>query len=1017
MNFSAWAIKKPIPAIVIFILATLAGLLSFQKLLVQDFPDVELPIVIINTALPGASPAQLENDVARKLENALAGLSDVRHIYSHMADGMVTTTVEFRLEKDIAVAMSDVRDGISQVRADLPAEVRDPVLSKFNFSAIPMMTFTVSSKQMDEESLSWFVDNQVTKNLLSLKGVGKVARSGGLTREVLIELDPQQMAALNVSAAEVSRQLQRVQQEAPGGKADISGAVQAVRTIATVAQAKELEQMELAMADGRKLRLGQVAKIRDGSAERTSIALLDGKQVVGFEISRSKGASEVVVAKAVRAALAELALQEKSVTIQEVYNTSDVVQENYDGSMYLLYEGAALAVFVVWLFLRDWRATLVSAAALPLSIIPTFAAMYWFDFSLNTVTLLSMALVIGILVDDAIVEIENIVRHLRMGKTPYQAAMEAADEIGLAVIATTFALIAVFLPTAFMSGVIGRFFKQFGWTAALAVGASLVVARLLTPMMAAYLLKPISHVPEEGFIMRHYMRLAHWCLQNRFKTSVLSALFFVGSLALIPLLPQGFLPQGDRAQTQVNLELPPGSTLLESQNLAEQARQLILQDKDVAKVYTVIGASETRKASLNISLTDRTKRARKQAEIEQNLRLLLADLPAVRMTIGSGENGELLMLMLTSDDPLALNEAAQAVQRDIRSIKGLGNISSDASLLRPEVIITPDLAKAADLGVTAAAIGDTVRVATAGDYDQSLAKLNLPERQIPIRVRLPLAARQDLELLARLQVPGKAGNVSLGTVASLRLDSGPSAIDRMDRHRNVTLKVELNGQQLGEVLDKINQLPSLKNLPASVKRAESGDAESMQELFGGFAIAMGTGLLCVYLVLVLLFHSFLQPVTILAALPLSIGGAFLALLATHNAFSMPSLIGLLMLMGVAVKNSILLVEYAIVARNEHGLSRYDALIDACHKRAQPIVMTSIAMAAGMLPIALGFGADPSFRSPMAIAVIGGLITSTVLSLLVIPVVFTYVDDVLQWTMKHMRKRALPAAIGKPTGEV
>lgn len=1015
MNFSAWAIKKPIPAIVIFILATLAGLLSFNKLLVQDFPDVELPIVIINTALPGASPAQLENDVARKLENALAGLSDVRHIYSHMADGMVTTTVEFRLEKDIAVAMSDVRDGISQVRADLPAEVRDPVLSKFNFSAIPMMTFTVSSKQMDEESLSWFVDNQVTKNLLSLKGVGKVARTGGLTREVLIELDPQQMAALNVSAAEVSRQLQRVQQEAPGGKADISGAVQAVRTIATVAQAKELEQMELSLADGRKLRLGQVAKIRDGSAERTSIALLNGKQVVGFEISRSKGASEVVVAKAVRAALVELAKQEKSVTIEEVYNTSDVVQENYDGSMYLLYEGAALAVFVVWLFLRDWRATLVSAAALPLSIIPTFAAMYWFDFSLNTVTLLSMALVIGILVDDAIVEIENIVRHLRMGKTPYQAAMEAADEIGLAVIATTFALIAVFLPTAFMSGVIGRFFKQFGWTAALAVAASLVVARLLTPMMAAYLLKPISHTPKEGFIMRNYMRMAHWCLHNRFKTSILSGLFFVGSLALIPLLPQGFLPQGDRAQTQVNLELAPGSTLLESQAMAEQARQLILQDKDVAKVYTVIGASETRKASLNITLTERTKRERKQAEIEQNLRRLLADLPGVRMTIGSGENGELLMLMLTSDDPVALAEAAQAVQRDIRSIKGLGNISSDASLLRPEVIITPDLAKAADLGVTAAAIGDTVRVATAGDYDQSLAKLNLPERQIPIRVRLPLSARQDLELLARLQVPGKAGNVSLGTVASLRLDSGPSAIDRMDRHRNVTLKVELNGQQLGEVLDKINQLPSLKNLPASVKRAESGDAESMQELFGGFAIAMGTGLLCVYLVLVLLFHSFLQPVTILAALPLSIGGAFLALLATQNAFSMPSLIGLLMLMGVAVKNSILLVEYAIVARNEHGLSRYDALIDACHKRAQPIVMTSIAMAAGMLPIALGFGADPSFRSPMAIAVIGGLITSTVLSLLVIPVVFTYVDDVLQWTMKRMKKPAASVTLGKQVG--
>lgn len=1004
MNFSAWAIKKPIPSIVLFILATLAGLIAFNKSYIQDFPDVELPIVIVNTAMPGASPAQLENDVARKIENALAGLSEVRHIYSHMENGMVTTTVEFRLEKDNAVAMSDVRDALSQVRADLPAEVRDPVLSKFSFSGIPVITYTVSSDKLDEEALSWYVDNQVTKSLLALKGVGRVNRTGGLSREVLIELDPQQMAALNVSAADVSRQLQRVQQEAPGGKADINGAKQSVRTIATVGQASELAKLELSLSDGRKVRLEQIAAIKDGAAERTSLALLDGKPVVGFEIARSKGASEVTVANAVRAAVAELSRQDPSVKISEVYNISDAVKENYDGSMYLLYEGSLLAVIVVWLFLRDWRATFVSATALPLSIIPTFAAMYLFDFSLNTVTLIALALVIGILVDDAIVEIENIVRHLRMGKTPLQAALEAADEIGLAVVATTFALIAVFLPTAFMSGIIGKFFKQFGWTASVAVAASLVVARLLTPMMAAYILKPINHQVQDGPMMRVYLRMAHWCLQHRGLTMLFSILFFIGSVSLVGLLPQGFVPPADRAQTALTIELPPGSTLEQTRTSAEQARALLMQDPDVTKIYSVIGGGDGRKATLNISLKHRTERARKQGEVERDLRKLVANLPATRMTLGSGDSGEMLIIILSSDESQALLDTSQQVLRDLRTLPGVGNVSSDASLMQPEVVITPDPAKAADLGVTAAAIGDTVRVATAGDYDQVLPKLNLPERQIPIRVRLPESYRTDLAALGRLQVPGGKGNVMLANVADLRIDSGPAAIDRMDRHRIVTLKVELNGLQLGEVLEKANALPSLKNLPPAVKRQESGDAESLNELFSGFALAMGTGVLCVYLVLVLLFHSFLQPVTILAALPLSFGGAFLALLATHNAMSMPSLIGILMLMGIAVKNSILLVEYAIVARRDLGMSRMEALMDACHKRAQPIVMTSIAMAAGMLPIALGFGADPSFRSPMAIAVIGGLITSTFLSLLVIPVVYCLVDDMYQFATKGRKKK-------------
>jgi multidrug efflux pump subunit AcrB len=678
----------------------------------------------------------------------------------------------------------------------------------------------------------------------------------------------------------------------------------------------------------------------------------------------------------------------------------------------LLYEGAILAVVVVWLFLRDWRATLVSAVALPLSVIPAFIGMYLLGFSINVVTLLALSLVIGILVDDAIVEVENIVRHLRMGKSPYEAAMEAADEIGLAVVATTFTLIAVFLPTAFMSGIAGKFFKQFGWTAALAVFASLVVARMLTPMMAAYLLKPIVGAEHEPRWIQRYMRMAGWCLRHRFLTMVGATLFFFGSVALIPLLSKGFIPPDDNSQTQVYLELPPGTTLAQTRAAAEHARQLIGGVPDVKNVYTTIGggsagsdpfamsgAAEVRRATLTVLLTPRQERVRKQV-IEQQMRQVLQNLPGVRSKVGLGGSGEKYILVLTGEDPVALQAAARAVEKDLRTIPGLGSIASSASLVRPEIAIRPDFARAADLGVSSAAMAETLRIATLGDYEAALPKLNLPERQVPIVVKLDAAARQDLAVLERLTVPSSkpgVGPVMLGQVATLEVSAGPAVIDRYDRSRNVTMEVELSGLPLGEVTARVAELPAVKNLPAGVKVVEVGDAEVMGELFASFGLAMLTGVLCIYIVLVLLFKDFLHPVTILAALPLSLGGAFVGLLLAQKSFSMPSLIGLIMLMGIATKNSILLVEYAIVARRDLGLSRFDALLDACRKRVRPIVMTSIAMGAGMLPIAFGWGAaDPSFRSPMAIAVIGGLITSTVLSLLVVPAVFLYIDDMEQW---------------------
>jgi len=1005
MNVSAWSIRNPIPAILLFALLTVVGIISFRSMGIQDFPDIELPVVTVSAGLEGTAPAQLETDIARKLENSVATLGGVKHIYTTITEGVVTMNVEFNLEKDPAEAVNDVRDAISRIRADLPGDMRDPVISKVTTSGRAILTYTVASSRLDEEALSWFVDNRVAKTLLAVPGVGKVSRVGGVDREVRVTLDPEQLAALNISAADISRQLKRVQQEAPGGRGDVSGAQQSVRTIATVHSAAQLAALDIPLGDGRSVRLDQVAQVADTVRERTALALLDGKPVVGFEITRSKGASEVTVAKGVRAAIAQLARQQPKLKFVEAFDSVAPVQDSYNGSMDLLYEGALLAIVVVLWFLKSWRATLVAATALPLSIIPTFIAMHYLGFSLNTVTLLALALVVGILVDDAIVEIENIVRHLRMGKSPFQAALEAADEIGLAVIATTFTLVAVFLPTAFMSGIPGKFFKQFGLTAAIAVLASLLVARLLTPMMAAYLLKPMPQKTRPSWLMTHYLRWMQACLHHRYRTALAAALFFAGSIALIPLLPTGFVPPADRSQTFVNIELPPGSTLNDTRAIAEQARHIINQVNDVTLVYTSIGggsgggdlfsqgaSSSARKATLSLRLTPRTERARSQQAIEAELRNQLQILPGARVTVGGGDSGEKMQMVLSGEDPAALAAASRNVERELRGLRGLGNITSSASLLRPEIVVKPDFARAADLGVTAASIGDTLRIATSGDYSTGLAKLNLTERQIPIRVRLPDSTRADLDALARLSVPGKNGNVMLGSVATLALDSGPAQIDRFDRNRNITINVELNGRQLGEVLKEVNQLPSLKTLPAGVQRAEVGDAKEMQELFGSFGLAMLIGVMCVYLILVLLFRDFVQPVTILAAIPLAFGGAFAALYLTHSSFSMPSLIGLLMLMGIVTKNSILLVEYTIVARRDHGMSRFDALTDACHKRAQPILMTSIAMAAGMLPIALGIGADASFRAPMAIAVIGGIITSTLLSLLIIPVVFTFVDD-------------------------
>lgn len=1010
MNFSAYSIKNPLVAILLFSLLTLLGIFGFARMKVQQYPDIDFPGVVTTITLPGATPDQLESDIAIKVENKIANIDGVKNVRTTLNTGAVTVFTEFVLEKKVDEAVDDVRSAVSEIQGSLPAAANPPIVSKVSTAGFPVVSYTVQADNMSASELSWFVDDVIAKQLSGVSGVGSISRIGGVERQIVIAPKPDILSNLAMPISQLSQQIYAKWQDSAGGEANIATQTQSIRVLGMGNRLEDLAAMQISTPQGNVVRLGSVADIQDTHKEISSLARSQGKSVVVFSITRAKGAGEVAVVAEVDKKIAELQSQMNGVSINKIVDYAKPIEETYQSTMRMLIEGCILAVLVVFVFLRDWRATVVVATALPLSIIPTFFVMHLLGYSLNMISLLALTLVIGVLVDDAIVEIENIVRHLNMGKSPMAAAMEAADEIGLAVIATTFTLIAVFLPTAFMQGIVGQFFRQFGWTAVIAIFLSLLVARLVTPMMAAYVLRP-NKKPQHtapSRLMRLYVGVVKWTLHHRLLTMGAALVFFIGSLLLTRFLPTAFIPPDEMNQTQVAISLTPDATLDDTLRVAQMAVDKVKAVEGVREVLMIVGEGQTagnpdamhggsvNVASLEVALNERGTRPSKTA-IEAQIAQALKPLPAARFNVGfegGGQESGYSFFVMSSDGAL-LERTIPALMNEIRQLPNVANVINNQALPKPELSVIPDKLAMADKGVSTAELANTLRVATMGDYSQALPKLNLDTRQLPIVIRLADENKRTLEDLYRLYVPSSKGQaVQVKEIASLQFGTGESSVSRLNRERAIKLTVLPSTGGVGELMAQVKALPAFNNLPAGVSIMDTGQADNMAELFVGFLMAMGVGIFCIFGVLILLFHRILQPFTILMALPLSVGGAFVGLILSNSSLSMPALIGFVLLMGIATKNSILLVDYAIIAQDTHKMPRFEAIIDACTKRAQPIIMTTIAMGAGMLPLIIGFGnVDSTFSRPMASAVLGGLITSTFLSLVVIPVVYTLMDDV------------------------
>lgn len=1037
-NISAWAIRNPVPPIVLFVALTLAGIVSFMRMDVNNDPDIDFPIVVVVVNQPGAAPTELETQVTQRVEAALRNLQGVDQITSTVTEGTSQTLVQLDIGTPIDRAVSDARDAITQIRSMLPDGILEPQVIRVDSTDNDLASYSAVASNMTPEQLSWYIDNNVTKELLSVPGLSKVIRNGGVTREIRVILDPLKLQAQGLTASEVNAQLRMTNLNAAGGRAEIAGTEQAVRVLGNARNAYDLGQTQINVRGGRTVRLADIATVRDLYAEQRSQAAVDGRQVISFDFQRAKGASDVSV---FNGAVEKLkALEKRNPEVKFVLRSNSVkyTEQQYESAIHAMIEGAVLAVIVVFIFLRDWRATVISALAIPLSAIPAFWFMDLLGFTLNQMTLLALSLVAGVLVDDAIVEIENIVRHMRMGKSAYHASIDAADEIGLAVLATTMAIVAVFLPVALMPGVPGQYFKNFGLTVVVSVLMSLAVARMITPMIAAYFLKSAGHASHgEGRLMDAYMATLRWSLRydrpadgvrrgffrrffGRFRDHRLWVIgigfgAFALTVAMFIIIPKTFQPPQDNDQAVAKIEMVPGTTLGQTDVVVRQVAQFLRKQPDVESVYSRTGVGNGR-----VVATLKEDRSMKSTDFERSLAPQLAAIPDARVTFqsqfGWGSSGRDLTITLGGDDPAVLRQTANKIVEQMGTLPGLVAPRIVGNLDRPEIVIRPRLDLAANLGVTTQALSSAIRIATLGDIDQNSARFSLSDRQVPIRVALDQNARARMATIQNLPVQTQTGgSVPLSVVADIGLGAGPTQIDRVNQRRQVTVGADLaKGVISGDAMKKVHDLPIMKNLPMGVSEMVLGQAKMQAEMMQNFFTAIISAIFMVFAVLVLLYRRFLPPFVNMASLLLAPLGGLIALYVTGNPLSLPVYIGLLMLLGIVAKNSILLIDFALeeIAK---GVPVYEAVLDAGHKRAQPIVMTTVAMVAGMVPTALSLGGDGSWRSPMGVTVIGGLTMSTLLTLLIVPAAFSLAVGVERWIGPRLGKRLLTYKPGDELG--
>ena len=1025
------AIRQPVFTTMIMLGLVVLGAFSFGGLGIDEYPDVSIPVVTIETRYSGASTESVERDVTKKIEEAVNPTSGVDKITSISLEGVSAITVEFELGTDIDAATADVRSKIEQIRNELPSDIDAPIVQQYDPAAQPVVSLALSSETMSVGALTTLADGNIRRALEGVNGVGRVQIAGGLEREVHVLLDPKAMEALKVTAKDVMGALQQQNLEIPAGRVEEANREKLVRVFGRVNQPSQFEHVIVADRGAGVVRLGQIAQIRDTTEEARSVAMIDGKPAVGLDLLKVSGSNTVAVADEVQAALTKLrATLPEGVSLRVVRDNSIQIRESVTSVEHELLLGALLTVAIVFLFLADGRATLITALSLPVSVISTFVLFAALDFTLNTMTMMALSLSIGVLIDDAIVVIENIVRRRQLGESAIVAAFKGTQEIFLAVMATTLTLVAVFVPVAFMGGIVGKFFFQFGLTIAWAVLVSLFVSFTLTPMLAAWWAGNASHGhgatgssnnPFTRFIavFNHWFdRLAEafralstWSLRHRLTTLAVAVASFVGAILLLPYVGGGFLPDQDTSQFEVQFDTPTGSSLAYSESKARELSAAISKLPGVKYSYTTVGAGVTGSVTSGVAyvkLVNRDERDISQETVMQKAREVIGAMYGVESSVlptdRLGGAVKPIQVAIRGSDVDKLQAIADRVMAITKQVPGAIEIESSLGDPKPEVRLDIDIDRANDLGLDVSRIASSVQPLLAGmtatTWEDSTGESH------DVVVRLPRDARTTAERIASLPIATRGANgetvtVPLGQVATIESGMGPAQIDREDLERVVTVYANVApGSNVGDITKGIQDGIAGLDLPAGYTIGLGGDSEDMQETAGYVTESVMLAVILIYLILASQFGSFTQPFSIMVSLPLSLVGVLLALLATGDTLNLMSMIGVLLLMGLVTKNAILLVDNANQQRRE-GKSMVDALIEAGVTRLRPIVMTTLAMIFGMIPIALGSGEGGELRAPMARAVIGGLLTSTLLTLIVVPVVCAYLDEAGAW-IRHRR---------------